>query len=519
MRGQLKEGFVLFGQAFEAAVQANGSALAMAWSAGWYSSCLGDPRGARGWYELELNRPRSAQATFGRQLLSHLSNMTYFEEGQLGEARRRMGSEHWAIRFWLTGEWEAVAALGETAAEAAERRGDRVARFIWSIALGETYLLLGEYARAEAHLLYGLDNGDRGPVLLQEMRARPLLARVYFPMNRLDAAAEQVARCRQIMAAGEDWRGLAGDVACSEALVAAARGNNDFADRQFDAALAIHRMYHVAVEEAATLIYWGFALGAADDRARAAEKFDAAIEIYCSRGVGPRMIERVAADKMRALRPQPTHTKFVGADPHLDSTEPSLTGAFRRDGKFWTISYAGTSLRLKNAKGLHYVAYLLAHPGQRIHVHDLIEAVEGSAAHRRIDAESEDLEIVPEIDGPRPTLDPRARSEYRARLRDVRAELDEAERMNDLGRCERLRTEIEIVGEELTGSLGLGGRARAGGGSAERARGPVRKNIRSVVEKIRQAHPALGRHLAAVISTGYFCVYQPEPGQPISWQL
>ncbi len=47
------------------------------------------------------------------------------------------------------------------------------------------------------------------------------------------------------------------------------------------------------------------------------------------------------------------------------------------------------------------------------------------------------------------------------RLRDLQADLDEAERMNDLGRTERLRTEIEMVGQELTGSSGLGGRARA----------------------------------------------------------
>jgi P-type Cu+ transporter len=39
------------------------------------------------------------------------------------------------------------------------------------------------------------------------MRARPWLARVYVAMNRLDDAADQVARCRQIMADAEDWRG------------------------------------------------------------------------------------------------------------------------------------------------------------------------------------------------------------------------------------------------------------------------------------------------------------------------
>ncbi len=136
-----------------------------------------------------------------------------------------------------------------------------------------------------------------------------------------------------------------------------------------------------------------------------------------------------------------------------------------------------------------------------------------------IHGESENLEIVRDIGSSGPTLDARARSEYRTRLRDLHSELDESERMNDLGRSERLSTEIEMVGRELTGSLGLGGRARAVSVSAERARGLVGKNIRSALQKIRHEHPALGRYLASSISTGYFCAYQPEPDHPISWQF
>ena len=76
-----------------------------------------------------------------------------------------------------------------------------------------------------------------------------------------------------------------------------------------------------------------------------------------------------------------------------------------------------------------------------------------------------------------------------------------------------------MVGQELEGSSGLGVHARTASGSAERARGLVSKNIRSVMEKIRQQHPALGRHFAAAIRTGYFCAYQPEPDRTVSWQL
>jgi len=336
-------------------------------------------------------------------------------------------------------------------------------------------------------------------------------------MNRLDEAAEQVARCQQIVAAGEDWRGLAGDFALAEAAVMAARGNNDFAERQFELVLAIHQKYHLAWAEADTLQYWGRALAAAGDRARAVEKFDAAIENHRSRGVGQRFLDWLADDKVRALGATPMQIDVGTIDSRAPSANSTLSGVFLREGEFWTIAYRDTIFRLKDAKGLHYIAYLLARPGRRIHVHDLIEAVEGSAANGRtaIDAKSEDLEIVRDVGGPAPIIDARARSEYRTRLHDLHSELNEAEQSNDLGRSERLRTEIEIVGEELTGSSGLGGRARAASSSAERARVLVANNVRSVLKKIRHQDPALGRHLAAAISLGYFCAYQPDPDHPI----
>ena len=314
------------------------------------------------------------------------------------------------------------------------------------------------------------------------------------------------------MAAGEDWRGRAGDVARAEAIVASRRVATTMLRTTVRISAGNPSEISFGLGEADTLQYWGRALAAAGDRIGAAEKFDAAIENHRSRGVGSRMIDYVVADKMRALG---------STSPSRRQLESKLMGAFRKEGEYWTISYDAATFRLKDAKGLRYIAYLLARPGKRIHVHDLIEAVEGRAANGRttIDAESEDLQIVRELGGPGPTIDARARSEYRTRLRDLQAELDEAERMNDFGRSERLRTEIEMVGQELTGSSGPGGRARGASGSAERARGPVRKNIRAMVEKIRLQHPALGRHFATSISIGYFCAYQPDPDHPISWQF
>ena len=91
-----------------------------------------------------------------------------------------------------------------------------------------------------------------------------------------------------------------------------------------------------------------------------------------------------------------------------------------------------------------------------------------------------------------PVLDAQARSEYRARLVELEAELADAERCADLGRLERASVEREALLAELESS----GRGAKPGSDVERARIAVTKAIRTALEKIAEAHPELGAHLA-----------------------
>jgi hypothetical protein len=52
---------------------------------------------------------------------------------------------------------------------------------------------------------------------------------------------------------------------------------------------------------------------------------------------------------------------------------------FRREGEYWTIVYDGTLFRLKDGKGLRYLAHLLSHPDERIHCAELCSATGVSA--------------------------------------------------------------------------------------------------------------------------------------------
>ena len=54
-----------------------------------------------------------------------------------------------------------------------------------------------------------------------------------------------------------------------------------------------------------------------------------------------------------------------------------MAQVFRREGDYWTIIYAGTTVRLRDVIGLHHLAHLLAHPNQRLAVEELLAAVEG----------------------------------------------------------------------------------------------------------------------------------------------
>jgi hypothetical protein len=49
---------------------------------------------------------------------------------------------------------------------------------------------------------------------------------------------------------------------------------------------------------------------------------------------------------------------------HPDKT----TALLRREGEYWTIAFNGPVFRLRDCKGLTYLAYLLRHPGERFAV-------------------------------------------------------------------------------------------------------------------------------------------------------
>lgn len=172
-------------------------------------------------------------------------------------------------------------------------------------------------------------------------------------------------------------------------------------------------------------------------------------------------------------------------------------------------------MRIRNAKGMQYLARLLARPGEELHSLDLarMDDLAGARAseHRELQADR--------LGGAGALLDPEAKAAYRRRLEELRSEADEADAFNDPERAARARQEIEFLADELAGAVGLGGRDPAAASAAERARLRVTRAIRSALARIGEQSPLLGRHFVATIRTGTFCSYNPDPRVPISWEV
>ena len=107
-------------------------------------------------------------------------------------------------------------------------------------------------------------------------------------------------------------------------------------------------------------------------------------------------------------------------------------------------------------------------------------------------------------------LDRQARDSYQRRLEDLRDTLAEAESLGDGHRAARAREEIELLGDELSRAVGLGGRDRRAGAAAERARVAVQRRVRDAIRRIEEAMPEVGRHLQWAVRTGAFCSYRPH---------
>jgi hypothetical protein len=212
------------------------------------------------------------------------------------------------------------------------------------------------------------------------------------------------------------------------------------------------------------------------------------------------------------------------------STSLPERATFRKEGEYWTVGRGGNTFRLKDTKGLGYLAHLLRHPAAEFHVLDLAGGMAGQRDDDKTSQSAcglprgdEDLEKagihIGSLGDAGEMLDEQAKATYRHRLSDLREELEEAKARGNVERAEHAEQEIDALTRELSRAIGLGGRSRRAISASERARQTVAKTIKSGLERIAQSDATLADILSRRIRTGNFCSYQPDPAFPIAWEF
>ena len=278
------------------------------------------------------------------------------------------------------------------------------------------------------------------------------------------------------------------------------------ADRHFADAAAINDRMGAKPWAAHSRHDWARALIDRDspgDRERAAELLAQAERTAGDLGMAvlERRIRATSALLGEPPRPEPALPE-VGVRPSV----------FRREGEYWSITFEMQSFRLRDSKGLRYLGILLSSPGREIHALELV------GTGRAASSEPRDSHMVVEGDTGE-VLDAEAKAAYRRRIEELQADVQQAREWNDAGRAAKAEEELEFLVDQLAGAVGLGGRDRRTGSSAERARVNVTRAIRSALDRIGEHDPALGRHLTSTIRTGIYCSYAPDPRVPTTWQL
>jgi tetratricopeptide (TPR) repeat protein len=231
-------------------------------------------------------------------------------------------------------------------------------------------------------------------------------------------------------------------------------------------------------------------------------------------------LERAAARTiLEEIRAAPLPVPLVPAESRgtRRGTQSEVANLFRREGDYWSVTFDGQTVRIRDLKGMRYLARLLTDPGREYHVLDLVAAESGQVGpvHAgglqglRHSALGDAGEVI----------DAQAKQAYRRRLAEIDDDLEQAHAGGDEERAAQAETERDFLVRELARAFGLGGRERRAASASERARAGVTRAVRHAIARIGAHDARLGDHLTRAIHTGTYCSYLPDRGAPAGWRL
>ena len=388
--------------------------------------------------------------------------------------------------------------------------------------LALVHLARGDVARAAASIREALEHPSSVPSKEwppnTDLRRAPLLeAQVEIEvaagdLDRARSAADELARVAVLFQS----KGLAAGAALAHGRVRFAEGDTAGARRDFEAAL--HSWSEIGAPYEAALARMGLARALRAD----GKEERAQLELRAARATFEEIGAVLEASRAAHACGDIGAENIAQPEPHLvplavNETRVADENVFRREGDYWWVVFEGRTARLRDSKGLRYLARLIAAQGRELHVLDMVtrethaaDAGSGGVASGPMLADAGDAGQL---------LDARAKAAYRRRLAEIEEDIEEARALGDDQRAAQADAERDVLVQELARAFGLSGRERRAGSASERARSAVTRAVRHALARIHENHSSLGAHLGHAVRTGTFCAYLPDPRVPVGWTL
>jgi hypothetical protein len=183
---------------------------------------------------------------------------------------------------------------------------------------------------------------------------------------------------------------------------------------------------------------------------------------------------------------------------------PSDEWIFAPSGNGYFVAGFGESGHLSGYKGLSDIARLIETPGKAVSMLDL---------------EVADLQLRSDRRSRQPSLDMMELQEVEERLRELRADLDRAQKENNSVMADSTRAQIEQLESSLSSAKGLGRKVRDLNNHHDKLRPKIHGRLRTVYEAMQKADPPMNRlaeHFELSISCegGSGFVYRPAGNRP-----
>ncbi len=191
---------------------------------------------------------------------------------------------------------------------------------------------------------------------------------------------------------------------------------------------------------------------------------------------------------------------------HLEkaSEEQGSDNMFIKHGSKWLLSYEKISTWIDDNKGLKYTHCLLDNQGKEFHVLELIDLINKMVSSKEAENSIE-------------TVDNEYIKDLKNRYNDLKDEHADDKIPKSDKRIAEIENEMEQIKKTLGAGTGQNGRPRKLADKAEKARKAVSKAVNTSLNRIKNEHSSLWKHLDSNLTIGTYCSYKPE--KPIPWKL